>query len=154
MPALVRWPGKIPAGAVVTKTVSNLDWYPTLLAMAGVTPPSALLLRGRNALPLLQGNAVADWDNDFYAEYSMRIYGQADMRAYRTSRWKLVRDYLNPERDEFYDLQNDPEESRNLLRSDLTPEARQAMATLDRSLKKKQAEIQDPVLKTAASLRK
>lgn len=154
VPALVRWPGKIPAGAVVTKTVSNLDWYPTLLAMAGVTPTSALLLRGRNALPLLQGNAVADWDNDFYAEYSMRIYGQADMRAYRTSRWKLVRDYLNPERDEFYDLQNDPEESRNLLRSDLTPEARQAMATLDRSLKKKQAEIQDPVLKTAASLRK
>ena len=37
------------------------------------------------------------------------------MRMIRTSNWKLVRDFLNPERDELFDLKNDPAESRNVI---------------------------------------
>jgi uncharacterized sulfatase len=47
----------------------------------------------------------------------MSHYCRADMRAYRTERWKLVRDFPDPKRDEFYDLKNDPSESTNLIRS-------------------------------------
>lgn len=147
VPALVKWPGKIPAGLVVSNTVSNLDWYPTLLAMAGVTPPPSLLLRGRDASLLLRGEAPADWNDDFYAEYSMRIYAQTDLRAYRTQRWKLVRDYLNPERDELYDLRDDPEESKNLFLSPQSAEARAAVAMLDQHLREKRAQIHDPVIR-------
>jgi arylsulfatase len=35
VPAVVRWPGHIPAGVVSNDIVSHLDWLPTFLAMAG-----------------------------------------------------------------------------------------------------------------------
>jgi arylsulfatase A-like enzyme len=53
VPTMVRWPGVLTPGTVVEETVSNLDWFPTFLAMAGVSPPQ-LLLRGRDFLPLLR----------------------------------------------------------------------------------------------------
>ncbi|MEX2016081.1 MAG: sulfatase-like hydrolase/transferase, partial [Candidatus Hydrogenedentales bacterium] len=39
VPAAVRWPGKIAAGSTVDAVITNLDWYPTLLALAGLEPP-------------------------------------------------------------------------------------------------------------------
>ena len=35
VPAAVRWPGVMQPGTVVEDVVLNLDWFPTLLAMAG-----------------------------------------------------------------------------------------------------------------------
>lgn len=39
VPAVVRWPGKIPAGTVLNGIVSHNDWFVTLLA-ATVRPPA------------------------------------------------------------------------------------------------------------------
>jgi arylsulfatase len=46
VPALVRWPGSIRAGAVSNEIVSGLDWFPTLLAAAGDTGVKERLLTG------------------------------------------------------------------------------------------------------------
>lgn len=35
VPAIIRWPGKIPAGKVENSVMSGLDWFPTLVAAAG-----------------------------------------------------------------------------------------------------------------------
>jgi arylsulfatase len=35
VPAMVRWPGKVPAGKVENGIFSGLDWFPTLVAAAG-----------------------------------------------------------------------------------------------------------------------
>jgi len=35
VPAMVRWPGKIEAGAVTNEIAHHMDWLPTFLAMAG-----------------------------------------------------------------------------------------------------------------------
>ncbi len=35
VPALIRWPGKVPAGKVENGMMSGLDWFPTLVAAAG-----------------------------------------------------------------------------------------------------------------------
>ena len=35
VPALLRWPGKVPAGKVENGIFSGLDWFPTLVAAAG-----------------------------------------------------------------------------------------------------------------------
>jgi arylsulfatase len=32
VPALIRWPGKVPAGKVENSIMSGLDWFPTLVA--------------------------------------------------------------------------------------------------------------------------
>ena len=146
VPALVRWPGVVRPGTVIERTVSNVDWYPTILAMAGVALPRDVTVRGRDAGPLLRGQPVADWADDFYAEYSMRIYARTDLRAYRTAEWKLVRDYLNPDLDELYDLRADPAEARNRIRDAADPAVARALALLDTKLRGKMRELGDPVL--------
>jgi arylsulfatase len=35
VPALIRWPGKVPAGKVENGLFSGLDWFPTFVAAAG-----------------------------------------------------------------------------------------------------------------------
>ena len=37
------------------------------------------------------------------------------MRCIRTPEWKLVRDFLNPDRDELFHLKTDPEETSNVI---------------------------------------
>jgi len=46
VPALVRWPGKIPAGVVSNEIMSHLDWMPTLLAAAGEPEITSKLKQG------------------------------------------------------------------------------------------------------------
>ena len=115
VPTIVRWPGRVKAGTVIRNTVSNLDWFPTILAMANVKMPKQTI-RGRNIVPLLDGKKV-DWNDDFYAEYSTHHQSRTHMRMVRTKKWKLIRDYLNPNRHELFDLQKDPAESTNLFRA-------------------------------------
>jgi len=38
IPALVRWPGHIPAGSTTEQVAISMDWMPTLLALAGAQP--------------------------------------------------------------------------------------------------------------------
>jgi arylsulfatase len=49
VPALVRWPGKIPAGQISNDIVAHEDWMPTLLAAAGVPDVKEQLLKGYTA---------------------------------------------------------------------------------------------------------
>lgn len=149
VPAIVRWPGVIRPGTIVTRVVSNLDWFPTFLAMAGVPLPKEITVRGRDITPLLRGETVQGWDDVFFGEYSMRVYCRTDMRTLRTERWKLVRDFLNEGRDELYDLKADPEETRNRIADDADPEVRAALADLDARLLARMRALNDPALALA-----
>jgi arylsulfatase len=46
---LLRWPGKIPAGAVSNELVQHHDWLPTFLAAAGEPDVVAKLKHGHQA---------------------------------------------------------------------------------------------------------
>ncbi|QDT97656.1 sulfatase family protein [Gimesia aquarii] len=117
VPTAVLWPGVTQRNQLVKQTVSNLDWFPTILEMAHVAKPDQLTLRGRSIVPLLKNRNVNDWDNGFYAEYSTKHQSKTHMRMFRTPEWKLVRDFLNPTRDELYNLTQDPAETTNLIDS-------------------------------------
>ena len=47
VPAIVRWPGKVPAGKVENGIFSGLDWFPTLVAAAGNPNITSELLTGK-----------------------------------------------------------------------------------------------------------
>jgi choline-sulfatase len=143
VPTAIRWPGVVAPGLKVAQTVSNLDWFPTVLAMAGVGLPPKVVLRGRDITPLLRGQAVS-WNNDLYLEYSMHHGATADMRGYRTPRWKAVRDFANPGRAEFYDLVNDPSETTNLVASN-DPGYREIRAALESKILQQMKTLNDPV---------
>jgi arylsulfatase len=47
VPAVIRWPGKVPAGKVENGIFSGLDWFPTLVAAAGNPDVTTELLKGK-----------------------------------------------------------------------------------------------------------
>ncbi|VVQ30219.1 hypothetical protein PS943_01722 [Pseudomonas fluorescens] len=46
-PAIIRWPGKVPANQVANGIMSGMDWFPTLVAAAGNPNITAELLKGK-----------------------------------------------------------------------------------------------------------
>ncbi|MGH9633091.1 MAG: sulfatase family protein [Bryobacteraceae bacterium] len=141
VPTAVKWPGVIRPGTVISQTVSNLDWFPTLLAMAQVKVPENAGIYGRNLIPLLKGARTA-WNNDLYGEYSQHHYVQADLRMFRTPEWKLVRDFRNKGKDELYHLAKDPAENHNLISE---PSAQQIRSKLDSALLARMRSLKDPL---------
>ena len=143
VPTAVRWPDHIAPGTVLDLPVSNLDWYPTLLKLAGVASPKGEIIRGRDISGTLLGEKTS-WPDVCYGEYSTHHQSKTHMRMIRTTNWKLVRDFLNPERDELFDLKNDPAESRNVI-------AEKKNATVVKELHgmilARMKKIKDPVLK-------
>ena len=147
VPTFVRWPGVVKPGATIKRTVTNLDWFPTFAAIAGAEIPGDAVLRGRNIMPALTKGPDLKWDNGYYGEYSTKHQSHTHMRAYRTARWKLVRDFLNPGRDEMFDLKNDPSESVNLIKSDRA-DVKKAARQLHARILNRMRENNDPVLET------
>ncbi len=142
-PTAVRWPGVIKPGSEIKQTVTNLDWFPTILTIAGVKRPANTTLRGRDITPLLRGRNVK-WDDDLYVEWSQHHYVKTHLRMYRTPEWKLVRDFLNPGKDELYHLAVDPDENVNLITD---PSTREIRRKLEAKMLERMRANGDPVLK-------
>jgi arylsulfatase A-like enzyme len=68
-PALLRLPGRLPAGQVSSQVASALDWVPTVCALAGVAAPRDLD-EGVNLLPLLQGDKAPQPRTLFFEHHS------------------------------------------------------------------------------------
>ena len=145
VPTAVCWPGVIQPGRQVGETISNLDWFPTLLDLAAVDAPDSATIRGRSLLPLLLEKTPDDWNNDFFGEYSTHHQSQTHMRVYRTQRWKLIRDFLDSDRDELYDLENDPNEHVNLIHAE-SVEAQTAVTDLHEKIVSSMRNIGDPLV--------
>lgn len=111
VPAIMRFPGRIPSGMIVDDMVSGYDFPHTLLDAAGLAHPDVEELPGQSFLSLLQ----ADGDRDRAARdlvVSFDEYGP--VRMIRTLAWKYVHRYpYGPH--ELYDLASDPEERVNRL---------------------------------------
>jgi arylsulfatase A-like enzyme len=58
VPALFRWPGQLPAGAVNRVMLSSLDMLPLAVAVAGGTLPDDRAFDGCDPLPALRGTAT------------------------------------------------------------------------------------------------
>ena len=99
VPLLLRWSGKIAAGAVSNEIISHEDWLPTLLAAAGDTEISEKLLTGHQAsdknfkvhidgynfLPYLTGQAEKGPRQGFFY-----FSDDGDLVALRYDNWKVV----------------------------------------------------------------
>jgi choline-sulfatase len=147
VPTMVRWPGIVKAGRQIAQTTSNLDWFPTLLEMAGVEKPDDKVTRGRSLIPLLRGDKPIEWNNDMFGFYSSsEDYANQfveEMRMIRTPRWKLVRYLRAPERDELFDLNHDPEESKNEIGN---PAYKTIILNLHEKIVQRMTETSDPAL--------
>ena len=103
VPAIVRWPGRVPAGRTTDQTVITMDWTATMLGLAGAAPDPAYPLDGVDLTPLCLGKP---------AQFDRALFWRTRAQdAARRGRWK----YLRTGEDEMlYDIPNDPGERSNL----------------------------------------
>ena len=110
----------------INDMVLNLDFGPTLLDLAGVTVPA--MMQGRSLVPLLAGARPTDWRKEFFYEHHTLPAIIPPSEGVRTECWTYLRWLApNPEREELYDLRNDPLEAHNLAAD---PEHAETLAQL------------------------
>jgi len=90
VPMVVRWPDGLDGGQHFHEMVHFVDWFPTLLAMAGVPCPADLSLDGQDILPVLRGDAGKVQTRRFWQwnRFTPLVITNAAMRD---GPWKLVR---------------------------------------------------------------
>ena len=103
--AMARWPGKIPAGSIISQPL----WSPDLLAaaakLAGAPLPSNITFDGKNPIPTLTQNAPSPHKSLYFAYNKHAALRKAD--------WKIVRERPNHPW-QLYNLAEDLSETRNL----------------------------------------
>ena len=135
VPLIVSWPGQTPAGRREESMVNLTDVVPTFLRLQGLEVPPSMHSRGLPALTDAQPRDAA------FSEYGAggppfrmadlarmpRPYGRRTLiqslqwreaegrrKMVRTREWKYVHDPMG-DRDELYDLVNDPWELENVV---------------------------------------
>jgi arylsulfatase A-like enzyme len=105
VPAVIRWPTRIPQGSASEQVMITMDWLPTLLAAAGTAPDPAYPTDGMNLLRwLTQGAASAP--RKLYWRYKY-----ADQQAARDGDWKYLKIFDNTF---LFNVVEDPMERANL----------------------------------------
>lgn len=116
VPMLVRYPAAIRAGQVDREhMVLNNDIHYTILDYCGVKRPAALPVHGESWRPILDGRQTPWRDSWLYEYFEYPGYHCVGKhRGVRTKRWKFIHYIQEPQEYELFDLQNDPQERRNL----------------------------------------
>ena len=84
VPAIMRWPGRIPAGLVQDELTTAMDLLPTIAGLAGAVAPKDRIVDGKDIWPLMSGKAGARTPHDaFY------YYRDERLQAVRSGPWKL-----------------------------------------------------------------
>jgi arylsulfatase A-like enzyme len=124
--AFAHWPGQIRSNTVVNAPLHIVDWYPTLLKLAGSNLKQGLPLDGRDCWAAITQNAPSPHE-------AILINAAPHAGALRMGEWKLVlngqrRDTEEnensgpgpgPDRIELYNVAKDPGEKINLAASRL-----------------------------------
>ena len=115
MPLIVKYPNRIKPKSKNTDIVTNIDFAPTLLSLAGIKTDQKM--QGSNFAPLLFGETPQDRQQAMYYHYYEFPYWHHIQPHYgiRTSRFTMAHFYYNVDIWELYDNKKDPEQMHNLI---------------------------------------
>jgi len=113
VPLIVRFPRGISPETLCDEPVISIDFYPTILQIAGLQGLLSKNIDGMSITGLFKGNKSLDrdciyWHYPHYHHGGARPYG-----AVRRGRYKLI-EFFEDHTLELYDLQNDIGETNNL----------------------------------------
>ena len=124
MPFIIRYPAWIAPGGRNQDMITNVDFAPTILEMAGVDIPEEV--QGRSFLRNIKGETPDDWPQAMYYHYWQHLLHR-DVTAHygiRTKNRKLIFYYglalglteygPTPPEWEMFDLEKDPMEMNNI----------------------------------------
>lgn len=128
VPAMIRWPGKIPSGVVTEEMFAAVDWMPTI---AGMVDSSSLVPKDRpidgiDASKFMFGKSKST-GRDYYPFFGIdgelmsikwKIY--KTIYRYAQSPISIQQPFVTAQIPMIYDLSSDPHEDNNLMYTDLT----------------------------------
>mgnify|MGYP003694071371 CR=1 FL=1 len=130
VPAMIRWPGKVPAGVVTEQMLAAVDWLPTVAGMVGASNrvPKDRPIDGVDASAFMLGK------RDTTGRDSYMFFGNDG--ELMSIKWKVIKTifrytvdspspainsgYIKPQLPMMFDLSSDPHEDSNLWWTDLT----------------------------------
>ena len=114
MPFMVKYPQRIKAGSVNEDIITNIDFAPTLLELAGITTTQKM--QGTSFVPVLEGNTPNNWQDAMYYHYYEFPFWHHVQPHYgiRTQKYTLAHFYYNIDVWELYDLEKDPNQMNNI----------------------------------------
>src|SRR5581483_8530826 len=113
VPMLVRWPGNVKPGTVCDTPVISVDFFPTLLELAGVKADPKVALDGVSLAPLLAGTGRLGREGLYWHYPHYHPGGATPYGAVRHGDWRFV-EFYEDGRGELYNLKDDPMEKVNL----------------------------------------
>jgi arylsulfatase A-like enzyme len=127
-PLLIRWPKVAGDGRVCDQPVQSVDFYPTLLEIAGLPARPRQHADGVSLVPLLRGRSMRRgplfWHYPHYGNQ-----GGSPGAAIRDGAYKLI-EFFEDDRVELYRMDEDGSESRDLA-AQLPDKVRQLRRSLD-----------------------
>ena len=126
VPLLMHCPAVIKPGTILEQVVQNVNIAPTVLAYSGLPTPSQM--QGNSFLSLLRGQTTGTqvvrhsdrpWRNQAFYEYyrEVKFPQTPTMFGVRTDRYEYIFNHGVWDANELYDLQANPLEVNNLIRS-------------------------------------
>ena len=129
VPALIRWPGRMPPGKVSGQVGITMDLTASILAATGTAVPADTRLEGMNLLPILEGRMPEVERTLFWrASNPTRV-----QKAVRHGDWKLV---LDGNHIFIFDVRTDLGERQDLAarRQDIARKLRPLIADWEREV--------------------
>jgi arylsulfatase A-like enzyme len=129
VPAIVRWPGRIPAGRVSPQVGITMDFTASILAAAGAAMPPDARLEGMNIFPILEGRAPVVERTLFWRTAA----GNHNQKAVRRGDYKLL---IDANHEFVFDVRRDLGE-----RTDLAAQRQELARTLQQQLAAWEADV-------------
>ncbi len=137
VPMLVQCPELFEGGTTVEKVVANIDIAPTVMEVMGLNKPPHM--DGDSFVPLAKGKEIPWRDYFLYCYYWEKNFPQSPtVFSLRSDKYKYITYYGLWDTDEFFDIQADPDEQNNLIRS---PEHQQQLKKMEDRLYEMMAEL-------------
>jgi arylsulfatase A-like enzyme len=140
MPFIMKYPGVIKPGSENKDILTNIDFAPTLLDIAGIKPTSTM--QGKSFKSMLDGTPNPEWRQSMYYHYYEFPFWHHVQPHYgiRTQRYTLAHFYYNIDKWELYDNQKDPDQMNNVIND---PRYTATVADLKSQIKKLQKEYKN-----------
>lgn len=134
VPALVRWPGRIPAGTVSGQVGITMDLTASILAATGTPVPADAGLEGVNLLPMLE-RRVPEVERTLFWRTAGPSPVNMNQKAVRRGDWKLIVDGAVT-RTFLFNVKADPGEREDWFgrRPDIVRPLQQALADWERDV--------------------
>ena len=114
-PLIVKWPSVIPANAVDRTPVTSVDFYPTILELAGVSDVAGHTVDGVSLMSVLTRSGPLERDAIYWHYPHYANAGSTPTGAIRQGDWKLI-EFFEDDHVELYNLAEDRAEENDLSR--------------------------------------